>query len=158
MSKLFSYSPDFLNQLAPWLRPCSNLASPLRIETSDAEQVLALERLGYACVWDIKLAERLERLGAVLAHTRASDGTNWLYARAAHPSDRLARWARTEDSALVALVQQALDAQVDPEVAALTLARLATFSADEVAALEAVIRLGTPAAVERYLEQGGSTW
>ena len=152
MASLFAYTDEWRISVSTVLAP-----SPTFGIRDDARQVRMLEDLGFTCVWDVQLAQRMERLGAVLAKTRTQEGVNWMFARAAW-ADGLARWARRADVALINVVLKTVNDRDNPEDITAAIGKLAQLSEEEREALEAVIRLGTPDAVLRYLEHGGPTW
>ncbi len=144
-------------------RELAHLLNPPLPPTSKADQqhVALLQGHGFQVIWDTSRAEQMHRLGAVLAKTHC-DGALWPYARAKWSQDGLARWALKEDVAFFEELVKVLNGDQRPDsqeviekidMIVRALGRQhAELTHDNLASLEAVVRLGTTAQVISYLE------
>lgn len=157
MSGLFRYDQDYVLRIKPLLNPPMP-PSP----AADARHAEQLEAAGFVVIWDPERARQMHTVGMLQARTHC-DGALWPYQRAAWKDDGLARWASREDVGFFLSLLSALNGGSVPltaNEAALHVERVLlklknhgmNLEAEHVAALEAVVRLGTPAQVLTFLE------
>lgn len=157
MSKLFHYDKELVLHVKPFLYPPDPPTS-----TASLAQVAQLEANGFTCLWGVDRASQMHRFGMLQARTYC-DGGLWPYERARWKSDGLARWGLKTDvdyfEDLVTALNggeraspnMRLEDHVFGVLTKLT-ARGMALDAEKMAALEAVVRLGSGAAVLSYLE------
>lgn len=133
-----------------------SLITPWAVGRPTQEQGERLGKIGMTPLFDVAFGAHLARFGATLAMTRV-DGALWPLARAAW-KDGYARWAYPEDIALLDKIAKAVtpNGVSSGELPALLedlRRRLRDLTEGELAALEAIARLGSYNQFLRSIEE-----
>jgi hypothetical protein len=133
----------------------AHLLVPAAFGAPSQEQAAELEKWGFIPLYSRGNGDALERLGGVIARTRA-DGGLWAYARAA-PTGDYARWAMRPDVELIASLMALLThgGRLRSDGVVRELEKLFAvsnrFDDSTLAALDTVVRMGDAVAVMAYL-------
>ncbi len=156
MAKVFAYDPAWCASLSRWFNPATPPSSK-----ADQAQAAALADAGFIALYDPVRARQMHALGMLQAKTYV-DGALWPYERAQWKEDGLARWGLQTDVAFFdTLVKQLNDGMAPhadnvPDLLRVLQTALTKqgqrVDPESIAALEAVVRLGTTSAVLTFLE------